>query len=274
MKTHGPLRYLRLGVAIVLAAVYIFPLYWVVITSFKSYREAFELPPIFFKLPDFTSYTKYFSQPDIIHYLVNSLIATAVSSVLALTFGVLAAYALARVRIPGGEAIAFFLLASRFIPPVSTIIPLFLTLRSLQLFDTLIGLILVYMAMNVPYVVWMMRGFFRDLPIEVEEAAWIDGCSRRGGLVRVVLPMVRPGLAATSVLIAVFAWNDFLNALILTSSEAKTLPLSITAFLGEGGIEWNSLAAAGTVIMLPAIIFTVLMQRHLAQGLTLGAVKG
>jgi multiple sugar transport system permease protein len=263
-----------LALAIPIAIVYIFPLYWVVITSFKTYREAFASPPIFFKLPDFSSYATYFSQPDIIHYLINSLIATAVSSVLALTFGVLAAYALARVRIPGGEIIAFFLLASRFIPPVSTIIPLFLTLRSLQLFDTLIGLILVYMAMNVPYVVWMMRGFFRDLPIEVEEAAWIDGCSRRGGLLRVVLPMVRPGLAATSVLIAVFAWNDFLNALILTSSEAKTLPLSITAFLGEGGIEWNSLAAAGTAIMLPAIIFTILMQRHLAQGLTLGAVKG
>jgi multiple sugar transport system permease protein len=274
MKTHGPLRFVRLGFAIILAAIYIFPLYWVIITSFKTYREAFAIPPIFFKLPDFSSYTTYFSQPDIARYLLNSLIATGVSSVLALTMGVLAAYALARVHIPGGEAIAFFLLASRFIPPVSTIIPLFLTLRSLKLFDTLIGLILVYMAMNVPYVVWMMRGFFRDLPIEVEEAAWIDGCSRRGGLLRVVLPMVRPGLAATSVLIAVFAWNDFLNALILTSSQAKTLPLSIAAFLGEGGIEWNSLAAAGTVIMLPAIIFTVMMQRHLAQGLTLGAVKG
>lgn len=274
MKFRNPLGIWRLGFAVILAVVYIFPLYWVVITSFKTYREAFTIPPIFFKLPDFSSYTAYFSQPDIAQSLVNSLIATSVSTVLALTMGVLAAYALARIHIPGGEFMAFFLLASRFIPPVSTIIPLFLALRAVQLFDTVIGLILVYTAMNVPYVVWMMRGFFRDIPVEVEEAAWIDGCSRRGGLVRIVIPMVRPGLAATSVLIAVFAWNDFLNALILTSSQAKTLPLTITAFLGEGGIEWNSLAAAGTAIMFPVIIFTVIMQRHLAQGLTLGAVKG
>jgi multiple sugar transport system permease protein len=265
---------IRYSVTIVIALFFIFPLYWTLVTSLKTYREAFQIPPIFLKIPDFRTYIEYFGQSDFLRYLSNSLIVTTVSVVIGMASGVPAAYALSRIRIPGGEAVSFYLLASRFIPPISTVISVFFIFRRIGLYDTLLGLIILYLSMNIPYVVWMMRGFFKEIPVAVEESAWIDGCSRFRGFVQIVLPMSRPGLAATAVLTMMFSWNEFLFALIITGARAKTLPLSIAAFMGEVGIEWNAMAAAGMMIMLPAMVFSILMQRQLARGLTFGALKG
>jgi multiple sugar transport system permease protein len=265
---------IRYAVTVVIALFFIFPLYWTLMTSFKTYREAFQIPPVFLKIPDLRTYAVYLGQSDFLRYLANSLIVTTVSVIIGMASGVPAAYALSRIRIPGGEAVSFYLLASRFIPPISTAIPVFFLFRRFGLYDTRLGLIILYLSMNIPYVVWMMRGFFKEIPIAVEESAWIDGCSRFRGFIRIVLPMSRPGLAATAVLTMMFSWNEFLFALIVTGSRAKTLPLSIAAFIGEVGIEWNAMAAAGMMIMLPAMLFSIFMQRQLARGLTFGAVKG
>ena len=152
-----------------------------------------------------------------------------------------------------------FLIASRFIPPASTLIPTYLMFRALNLYDTLTGLILLNVAMNIPYVVWMMRGFIRDVPLSLEESAWLDGASRIRTFFSIVLPLCKPGIAAT--------------AMNLTSTEAKTLPLAMMTYMGESGNEWQMMATAGIVILLPTIIFTVLTHRNLGSGMSFGSVK-
>lgn len=265
---------LRYGAATLLGVIYLVPIYWIVMTSFKSRLEAFRMPPDLFVLPNLQNYVTYLGQSEIVHLLLNSLAVTTASTAIAMVVGVLAAYALARMPTPGGRLLGFLFLSTRFVPPIATVVPLFLMLGAINLFDTQVGLIAVYTAMNVPYVVWMMRGFFQDLPIEIEEAAWIDGCTRLQALRKVVLPLSAGGLAATAVLTSMFAWNEFLYALLLTSSNAQTLPLSMTRFLGEQGTDWGGMAAAGTIIMVPALIFSALVQKQMSRGLTFGAVKG
>lgn len=255
------------------ALVYILPIYLIIITSLKSDEDAFRIPPTFITWPSLEGYTQFFERTDVQHLLVNSLVVTLGSTVISFVLGVPAAYGLARFRGRSRHAIGLAFLSSRFIPPIAVVVPYFLGLRMLGGLDTQWGLIAVYVGMNLPYVVWMMRGFFIDLPVEIEEAALVDGCTRLETLFRIVLPVARGGLAATAVLTMMFAWNEFLFALLLTSADAQTLPLSISSFLGESGVEWNVMAAAGTLIMLPAIIFSVFVQKHMARGLTFGAVK-
>lgn len=273
MKTTTASRTTIFAVTAICALVYVLPIYLIVLTSFKTAQEAFQIPPTFFAWPTLAGYADFFARTNVLHMLTNSLIVTTSSTAIAFIIGVPAAYGLARYKGRAQGAVGLTFIASRFIPPIAMVVPFFLGLRAMNGLDSLWGLILIYVGMNVPYVVWMMRGFFIDLPVEIEEAALVDGCTRMGTLMRVVIPIARGGLAATAVLTLMFAWNEFLFALLLTSSKAQTLPLSITAFLGEGGIEWNVLAAAGTLIMLPAIVFSVFVQKHMARGLTFGAVK-
>jgi len=262
--------YVVTGIA---ALLYILPIYLIVLTSLKSRENAFQTPPTFFTVPTFEAYIQFFQRTDVLHMLGNSLIVALGSTALAFVLGVPAAYGLARFQGRMRDGVGLSFLASRFIPPIAVVVPYFLGLRLIGGLDTQWGLVLVYLGMNLPYVVWMMRGFFLDLPVEIEEAALVDGCTRFGTMVRIVLPIAKGGLAATAVLTLMFAWNEFLFALLLTSSRAATLPLSISAFLGESGTEWNVMAAAGTLIMLPAIVFSVFVQKHMARGLTFGAVK-
>jgi multiple sugar transport system permease protein len=160
-------------------------------------------------------------------------------------------------------------------PPIVTIIPLFLMMRDLQLLNTITALIIVYTGFNLPYAVWMMRGFFQELPVELEEAAMVDGDSRLGALWRVVLPLVRPGLAATAIFCLIISWNEFLFALILTQTDASiTLPVGIAGRVTQYEIQWGAMSAAGVVAMLPILVFALIVQRHLVRGLSLGAVKG
>jgi multiple sugar transport system permease protein len=259
--------------ATVAAALLLGPVLWTILTSLKTLREALHLPPTVLFAPTLENYRIVFSHADFDRALSNTVIVTATSVIVSMILGSVAAYALTRLRIPGGDAVAVFLLVTRFVPPISTVVPMFLIARSAGLYDTRLGLILAHTAMNLPYVVWIMRGFFKELPEEVEEAAFVDGCSRVSAFLRVVVPMARPGLAATAILAGIFSWNDFMYALVLTGFSAKTLPLGISAYIGELGIQWTEMAAAGTVVMLPALVFSAFVQRQIARGLTLGAVK-
>lgn len=272
-KKHITLTTICYLIAVVFTFVFLFPLFWSLITSFKSYKDAFAWPPIFFPTIKLDNYISYLSQNSFLSYLKNSLVITLVSTLISMTVGVLAAYALVRGKVKGGNAMAMFMLASRFVPPVATIIPVYMVYRNIGLYDTLTGLILLHLAMNVPYAVWMMRGFFQDIPIAIEEASWIEGCSKLGGLLRIVIPMSRTGLAATSVLTLIFSWNDFLYAMSMAGARAKTLPLSMGMYMNETGIEWQMMATCAVLILLPALIFSILVHRNLGAGLSFGAVK-
>jgi len=257
-----------------MALIFLFPLFWTLITSFKSYRMAFAQPPVFFPPIDFSNYVSYLSRGDFMLCLRNSLVVTLVSASVSVVLGVLAAYALVRGNLRGGNAMAMFMLASRFVPPVATVIPMYMIYRKIGLYDTLPGLILLHLAMDIPYVVWMMRGFFQEVPLAVEEASWIEGCSRVGSLARIVIPMSKAGLAATGVLTMIFSWNEFLFAMIMGGVRTKTLPISMAMYMGETGIEWHMMATAGILVLLPALIFSILVHRNLGAGLSFGAVKG
>jgi multiple sugar transport system permease protein len=207
------------------------------------------------------------------HYLFNSVLVTVVSSLLAVFIGAMAAYALARFRFRGNRDMAFYILSTRFAPPVGFIVPIYLMTQRSGLLDTRLALIIVYTSMNVSFVTWILRGFFLEIPREIEEAALVDGYGRWQIFLRVALPLVRPGLAATLILSAVFSWNEFLFASILAPGDAATIPVYLAGFSASMNVDWGEYMAVGTLAVLPIALFTILLQRHLVRGLTVGAVR-
>ena len=204
---------------------------------------------------------------------MNSVIVTLASSVLAVFLGSMAAYGLARFRFRGNRDIAFYILSTRFAPPVGFIVPIYLMVQRSGLLDSQIALIIVYTSMNLSFVTWIMRGFFIEIPAEIEEAALVDGYTRWQIFLRVALPLVRPGLAATGILSAIFSWNEFLFASILAPGDAATIPVYLSAFSASMNIDWGEYMAVGTMAVMPIMIFTLVLQRHLVRGLTFGAVR-
>lgn len=266
-------------VLIIGALVNVFPLFWTFLTSIKPPMQAFALPPAVFFTPTLESYKMLFTGQQAMAFDMrllarNSLIIALSATVLTIASSCLAAYSLSRFYFRGRKLIAFTIIATRMLPPIATVVPLFLLMNRLGLMDSHIALIMAYTAINIPFAVWMLRGFMDEIPIDLEDAAMVDGCSRIKALFQIVFPLILPGLAATSVFAFLLAWNDFALALILTSREAKTLPLIVTSFITEEGILWGPMAAASSLILLPPVLFVVFAQRHLAKGLTMGAVKG
>ncbi len=269
------LRYLLAVAALVICLA---PVYWLITISLKHEIDQFAYPPRWIDFaPTLQHYRDAFSSGSFAAYFTNSVILAAISTLAALLFGVPAAYGLARFewRNNWNNKIADWILSTRMLPPIVTIVPLFLMLRSVGLINSLPGLAIVYTAFNLPFVVWMMRGFFEEVPREIEEAAMLDGESRLGALLRIVLPLVKPGLAATAVFCLVVAWNEFLFALILTQTNAAmTLPVGIAARVTQYEIKWGAMSAAGVAAMIPVLVFATAVQKYLVRGLSLGAVKG
>jgi len=267
------LKYLAASAALLIA---IGPVYWLITIALKHEIDQFAYPPAWFSFAvTFEHFKAAFGGGSFAVYFGNSVILAAGSTLAALLIGVPAAYALARFEWPWRDRISDWILSTRMLPPIVTIVPLFLMLREVHLINSLAGLALVYTGFNLPFVVWMMRGFFQEIPKEIEEAALLDGETRMGALLRIVLPLVRPGLAATAVFCLIVAWNEFLFALILTQTEsAMTLPVGIAARVTQYEIKWGAMSAAGVVAMLPVLIFATAVQKHLVRGLSLGAVKG
>jgi len=204
----------------------------------------------------------------------NSTVSSVVSTVLSLLIGVPAAYALSRARFKGERHIELWILATRMAPPIAFTIPFFLAYRYLEMMDTVQGLVVIYMTFNLSLVIWMMRIFFDSIPRALEEAAWIDGGSVWGSFLRVTLPLSAPGLAATAIFCFLFSWNDFFYALILTRTQAMTAPVAVVNFMQYQGWEWGKITAAGTIVMLPVVIFSLLVRNYLVRGLTAGGLKG
>lgn len=268
-------RYLLVILAVLSALT---PIYWMLTISFKREIDQFALPPIwFFFAPTFEHYSDAFLTRSFGQYLINSAIVAVASTFFAMTIGTLAAYALARfkLRYRIDRKLSLWILSTRMFPPIVTVVPLFLMMRDLQLLNTHASLVILYTGFNLPFVVWMMRGFFIEVPRELEEAAMVDGDSRLGALRRVLLPLVAPGLAATAVFCLIISWNEFLFALVMTQTDtAMTLPVGIAGRVTQYEIKWGVMSAAGVVAMMPILIFALAVQKYLVRGLSLGAVKG
>lgn len=260
----------RDGVALGLLVVLLAPFLWMVQMAFRPSYAALDLTLWFTPTLDaFQSlWREGFARP-----LVNSLVVSVVSTALSMLVGVPAAYALSRWRFRARRHVAFWILCTRMAPPIAFTIPFFLAFRWLGLLDTWWALILVYLTFNLAIVIWMMQGFFDALPRALEEAAWLDGCGVWSAFRHVVLPLTRPGLVATGVICFMFSWSDFFFALILTRTQAATAPVAIVNLLQYDGWEWSKIAAAGTLVMLPVVAFTLLVRRHLVHGLTAGGLK-
>ena len=274
-KAQKWVRYVLLVLALVFALA---PVYWMFTISLKSEVDQFATPPPWFGFtPTLDHYYDAFVTRSFGDYLLTSAIVAVMSTICALVIGTLAAYALTRFELPWrlNRHLSLWILSTRMFPAIVTVVPLFLMMRDLRLLNTRASLIIVYTAFNLPFVVWMMRGFFADLPRDLEEAALVDGDSRLGALVRVVLPLVAPGLAATAVFCLIVSWNEFLFALVLTQTDAAmTLPVGIAGRVTQYEIKWGVMSAAAAVALVPILVFALALQKYLVRGLSLGAVKG
>ncbi len=253
------------------------PVWWILTTSIKLPAEYNAYPPVL--LPtrfSLEGWRSAFGEWNAGQYLRNSLIVTGAATLVAMVVGTGTAYALARLRIKGGGTIAFVILALRMFPIMVLAIPLFALFRTLNLLNTYWGLVLAYQLFLLPFVVWMMRGFFEEIPRELEEAALVDGCTRLGALGRVVLPLSLPGLAATATFAALLSWNEFLSPLLFTQTAAvQPISMLVGNFVDPSrGVLWGPLSAVASIGVLPILAFSLLLQRYLLKGLTLGAVKG
>jgi multiple sugar transport system permease protein len=260
--------------AIVLALiVLLLPFLWLLQMSFKSNDLILQFPPPLIFTPTLENYTSLW-QSAFSSSFVNSLLSASFSTGLALLFGVPAAYALSKWAGRGKRALSFAILVTRMAPPIAFTIPFFLFYRWIGLLDTVTGLVLIYTSFNLPLVIWMMQPFFETVPASLEEAALVDGAPIRTVFLKIVLPMVAPGIAATAILCFLYAWNDFFFALILTRTNARTAPVAVVNFMNYEGWEWGKIAAGGSLVMAPVLIFSLAVRRYLVSGLTAGAVKG
>lgn len=264
---------LRLAAAVAITGFFLFPIYWLFMISFKTPEEIFAFPPKWWPGQiQFDNYEVLFKDGDA-KTVGNSLVVASVSTVLAMFLGTLCAYSLARFR-TGGENLANWIISQRMVPPIAVVFPIFLLYVWLKLVDTYVGLILLYTAFNLPYVIWMMRGYINDIPKALEESALVDGCTRWQVLWKVVFPMCRAGLFATAIFTFVFAWNDFIFALVLTRTEVSTYTVQVTHYFGGQSNFWAKISAMSVLGTLPIFIVVGFMQRYLVRGISLGAVKG
>ena len=266
---------MRVLVAFLVAVTVIFclfPFVWMIMTSLKTRIMAID-PSVWVFKPTLENYLAVFTRRNLAMYIKNSTVVVIFTTLLSMILAVFAAYGFARFRFKRKEDLAFWVLSLRMLPAMSVVIPFFLLGRFLHLLDTHILLIIVYMSFNIPFAIWMMRGFIEEIPRELEEAAWVDGCTLFQGVVKVVLPLVMPGLAATAIFIVIQSWNEFALALFLTSFAARTVPTTITFFLSVMGVIWGEMASVGVITTLPVLLFALFVQKYLIRGLTFGAIK-
>lgn len=256
------------------AAAILFPVFWMALMIIKPQSVMFERPTVWFDFEPTFDHFKYIVEQGFHWSLIASLVVAFVSTCLVVIVGTPAAYAFARFRMWHRDDLFLFVLATRMAPPVSLVIPFYLIFSKIGLIDTYIGLIIAYLTFNLSFYVWVLCSFCRDLPVELEEAATVEGYPRWQVLWRIVYPLLRPGIVATAVLCFIFAWNEFLFAFMLGGTAVKTLPVAIPTLITTTGVRWGEMAIVGIVALLPVLLAVSLLQRHIVRGLTLGAVKG
>ncbi|CAN7683369.1 carbohydrate ABC transporter permease [Variovorax sp. LjRoot84] len=288
------------------ALISLIPLVWILLTSFRTPQDAIAYPPQVITQPSLIGYVNLFTTrsrvgaqelaalpPPATWYeglvreqqmilagpsrfsdrYLNSVLIGFGSTLLSVVLGTLAAYAFSRFRVPGKDDLLFFILSTRMMPPIAVAIPIYLMYRAVGLSDTHLGLILLYTVVNLSLSVWLLKGFMDEIPREYEEAAMVDGYTRFQAFVKVVLPQAATGIATTAIFCLIFAWNEYAFALLLTSGTAQTSPPFIPTIIGEGGLDWPAMAAGTTLFLLPVLVFTVLLRKHLLRGITFGAIR-
>jgi multiple sugar transport system permease protein len=267
---------IRVLAATAVTIVFLFPIYWLFMISFKTAEEIYSYPPKWYPAQifelGFSNYRVLFKDGDAAT-VWNSLVLAGVSTVIAMFIGTICAYSLARFK-TGGENLSNWIISQRMVPPIAVVFPIFLLYVYLGWVDTYIGVIVLYTAFNLPYVIWMMRGYILDIPRALEESALVDGCSRWEVIWKVVFPMARAGLFATAIFTFVFAWNEFLFALVLTRTEVATYTVQVTHYFGGQSNFWAKISAMSVLGTLPIFVVVAFMQRYLVRGISLGAVKG
>tara|TARA_Y100000588_G_scaffold152283_1_gene166418 strand:+ start:6932 stop:7768 length:837 start_codon:yes stop_codon:yes gene_type:complete len=270
--TNAPARLWTL-IILAYAAMVLFPVFWMVTIMFKPEVVMFERPTAWLFSPTLDHFD-YVVAAGFLKNLATSIIVATGSTVLVVLLGTPAAYAFARFEMWRRDDLFLFILATRMAPPVCLVIPFYLIFAKAGLLDTHAGLITAYLTFNLSFYVWVLRSFCRDLPVELEESAIVEGYSRLQILTRITLPLLRPGIVATAVLCFIFAWNEFLFAFMLGGSEVKTLPVAIPTLITAQGVKWGEMAIVGIVALLPVIVAVFALQKHIVRGLTMGAVKG
>ena len=261
------------NVAVVLIVLFLFlPIFWITLTAFKNNQDVYSIS-LFFQATLENFRTIFSSSFQLGNFYINSLIVVAFTLLVTIPVSVLASYSLSRFMIPGKQYIMFGILATQFIPLIVNVIPFFIIFRNWGLLDTTLALIIVNLGHTVPYAIWLTKGFIDRIPVDVEEAALIDGASRLRILWSVLLPLAKPGIITATVFCFVITWNEFMFALILTNREAVTLPVALSYFIGEEGVRWNLMSAAGVTFVLPAVIFMLIVRKQFVQGMASGSVK-
>lgn len=256
-----------------LLLVWFFPIYWLFATSLKFPVDAASMPPQFIFKPIMDNYREVFARGDFVMAYKNSTIISATAISLALLFGLPAAYGISRFRFPLRGLLSFWIVSTRFIPPVVVVIPFYLIFRTVGLLNTMEGMIIIHLVAALPVIIWIMYGFFKDVPYELEEAAAIDGASPMRIFTTIAVPLVAPGVVSAVIITLIASWNEFIYSMVLTSTNTKTLSVAIYGFISYENIEWTRMCAAGVLVILPILFFTILVQKYMVTGLTFGSVK-
>ena len=305
-EPSGRQKWLAGVLVITYALITILPIVWIMITGFKTGTDSISYPPKVIFSPSLEGYVNLFTTrtrvtPEQLAALpppetladrvarsrdmvivgpskfgerfMNSVIIGFGSTFLSIVLGTLAAYGFSRFKVPLKDDLLFFILSTRMMPPIAVAIPIFLMYRQLGLSDTHLCMILLYTAVNISLAVWLLKGFIDEIPREYEEAALIDGYTRFQAFVKVVLPQAATGIASTAIFCLIFAWNEYAFAVLLTSGNAQTAPPFIPTIIGIGGLDWPAVAAGATIFLMPVMIFTIMLRKHLLRGITVGAVR-
>lgn len=270
-----PGKLLSYGILLIAVFISLFPIFWTISTSIKTRVDTFTLPPKFFNFsPTLKNYQSLLQYDGFWRIYFNTILITFCTTVLCLLIGSLAAYALARTpRFRGRNSLEILMIVVRALPGIVIILPLYNLSTYLGLYDKVWALILIYTGFNIPFAIWLMTNFFDQVPIEIEDAARVDGANNLQLFGRVLLPLVAPGLVATGVFVALLSWNEFLIPIIMAGEDSKTLPILVSSFISNRTLDWGPMAAAATFALIPIIIFTVAIQKWLVVGLSGGAVK-
>jgi multiple sugar transport system permease protein len=266
---------LRLIVIICAVVIILFPIYWFALISLKTQKEAFSSTLKIFFTPTFVHYQKLFTSNIAFgRYYLNSMSVSLFSTLFALFFGVMTAYALSRTKLKGKNKILLAILGARMVPPILFIIPYYVAFTKLGLIDTRIGLIVIFLQFNLTMVVWTMRAFFDDIPRDMEESAVVDGAGDFTVFLKIVLPLTAPGIAATTVLCLMMSWNEFVYPLLLTQLKAMTAPVAVVVFSSHEAADWGMVAAGSILLTLPVLLFVIMVKKYLVKGMLGGALKG
>ena len=270
-------RPVRVIIVVISLIVILFPLYWLIANSLRTKTDYLANPPILFNAPvTFQNYQKILVENGIYKQFANTFVVAAVSTIIAVVFGSMAAYSTVRGRIAKKirNFFGLWFMIQKMYPAIATAIPVYLVMRHMRLIDTRFALIVMNTSFNLPLVIWLMMGFFEQIPLELEESAKIDGANFVQRFFRIVFPVTTPGIIASAILAFVGAWNEFLFAVILSVNRSKTLPVVIAGFITDRGLEWGPMAATAVITLLPILVVVWALQKNFVQGLAMGAVKG